>query len=341
MSAFEALLAKLEGRTQTITKNQPTSTAAHFNVPLNNIVVAYMQSANMVSEAVFPVVPVAKQSDLFYKYDIDTFYRDDAKPRAPGTESAGGGFTFNMDSYNCLVEAYHKDIDEQLRANADSVLQLDRAASLFVAQKMVLRRETRWLDTFFKQGVWATDWAGVVGVPTTNQFQRFDVASSDPRLVVEATKLQVLATTGYELNVAVFGAAVMSRLVTNPFVREQFKYTSAESINEEMVARYLGLDNVYVSKSVVATGNEGAAATVGLQAGRHVLLAHRAAAPSVMAPSAGYTFSWTGLTGGGVSTTKFPLVQLASDRVESQMAYDFKVVAPQLGVFLRDAVSAP
>jgi hypothetical protein len=337
-NTYADLLAKLEGGSP-ITKSQPTSTGAHYNVPLSNIVVAYMQRAKMVSEAIFPVVPVSKQSDLFYKYDIDTFYRDDAKPRAPGSESAGGGFSFSTDNYACLVEAYHKDIDSQLRANADTQLQLDRAAAEFVAQKMVLRRETRFLSTFFKTGVWGVDWTGVASGATTNQFLQFDASGSDPRATIEAAKLYMLALTGYEPNVALFGAQVMSKLVTNTAVKDQFKYTSAQSINEQMVAAYLGLDNVYVSKSVVATGAEGAAATVGLQAGKHVLLAYRAPAPSVLAPSAGYTFSWTGLTGGGISTSRFPMVHLKSERIESEMAYDFKVVAPALGVFLSGAVA--
>ena len=334
---YEEILKSLDGTL--VRKAQPTPQQAHYNVPLNNIVIAYMQSAQMVSEALFPVVGVAKQSDIFYRYDLDTFYRDDAKPRAPSSESAGGGFSFDTDNYSCLVEAYHKDVDWQLRANADSQLQLDRAAALFVASKMVLRRETRFLSTFFKSGVWANDWSGVTSGASTNEFVRFD-ENTDPRVTIEAAKLQVLRTTGYELNVALFGAEVMSKLVTNPFVREQFKYTSAESINEAMVARYLGLSNVYVSKSVVATGPEGAAATVDLQAGKHVLLAHRASAPSVLAPSAGYTFAWTGYMGGqSISTARFPMRHLTSDRVESEMAYDFKVIAPALGVFLADAVS--
>lgn len=339
---YEQLLKFLEAGVLagTIAKAQPTHTAAHYNTPLNNIVVAYMQSANMVADKIFPVVGVAKQSDLYYKYDIDTFYRDDAKPRSPSSESAGGGFSFSTDSYNCLVEAYHKDIDDQLRANADTQLQLDRAAAEFVAAKMVLRRETRFLSTYFKTGVWGTDVTGVASAsPAGGQFTQFDFSGADPRTTIEAAKLKMLQTTGYLPNVALFGSAVMSKLVTNASVRDQFKYTSKESINEEMVAAYLGLDNVYVSRSVSATGIEGAAATIDLQAGKHVLLAYRAPAPSVLAPSAGYTFNWTGLNGAGITTARFRAPLIKSDRIESEMAYDFKVVAPLLGYFLSGAVS--
>jgi hypothetical protein len=338
--SYEELYAALAKSGDVIAKAQPTPGDMHVNVPLNNIVVAFMQNAPTVADKLFPRVPVSKQSDLFYKYDIDTFLRDEAKPRAPATESAGSGFTVSTDTYSCLVESFHKDVDDQLRANADSVLQLDRAAAEFVASRMIRRRESRFLATFFKTGVWGTDWTGVESGPTAGQFLQFTADGADPRTTIEAAKLEMLRTTGYEPNVGLFGAAVMSKLVTVAAVKEQFKYTSAESINESMVARYLGLDNIYTSKTVVASGIEGASATVDFIANDNdILLAYRAPAPSIMAPSAGYTFDWTGLGGGGIRTKRFRMENIASDRVESEMAYAFKVVAPSLGFYLASAVA--
>src|SRR3989304_1871939 len=101
---------------------KPTSSDVHVNAPLTNISVAYLQAAeNYISDKVFPVVPVAKQSDRFFKYGKDDWFRDDARERAPATESAGGGFTLdNTPNYYARVFAFHKDVDDQLRANADA-----------------------------------------------------------------------------------------------------------------------------------------------------------------------------------------------------------------------------
>ncbi len=50
-----------------IRKSGPTQTDVHVNQPLTNISVAFMQSdAGFVARKVFPVVPVAKQSDRYY-----------------------------------------------------------------------------------------------------------------------------------------------------------------------------------------------------------------------------------------------------------------------------------
>ena len=40
----------------------------------------------------FPVVPVQKQGDLYWKYDKGDWFRGQAELRAPATESAGGGW---------------------------------------------------------------------------------------------------------------------------------------------------------------------------------------------------------------------------------------------------------
>ena len=58
-----------------------------------------------------------------------------------------------------------------------------------------------------------------------------------------------------------------------------------------------------------------------------------------MTPSAGYTFSWTGATGAsdsGGRIKRFRLELLESDRVEIQMSFDQKLVAPDLGYFFLD-----
>jgi hypothetical protein len=313
---------------------QPTPGDVHVNAPLTNISVAYIQKASaFVADKVFPVVSVAKQSDLYYLYNKEDFLRDEAKPRAPGTESAGGGFQLSTAAYAALVEAFHKDVDDQLRANADSVLQLDQAATEFVTQKMLIRRERRWSSTFMGTGVWGTD-----ATPSP----LWSAGSSDPFKDVETGSLKILSETGMKPNTLVFGAQVISALKSNAAIRDQFKYTSAESIDEAMLARYFGVDNVYIMNSVFTSSVEGnATQTTGLISPKSALLCYSAPAPSIMTPTAGYTFAWTGLVGsiGGIRIKRFRMEHLESDRIEAQMAYSFNKVAASLGYFLNGAVA--
>src|SRR5688500_13947638 len=107
---------------------QPTVSQVHVNGPLTNISVAYIQDQSVfIASRVFPIVPVEKKSDVYYSYTKNDWFRDEAAPRAPSTESAGSGYNVNADSsYNCKRHAIHKDIDDEVRANFDNPLNPDR-----------------------------------------------------------------------------------------------------------------------------------------------------------------------------------------------------------------------
>ena len=68
--------------------------------------------------------------------------------------------------------------------------------------------------------------------------------------------------------------------------------------------------------------------------GNNALLTYAPATPGKLIPSAGYTFSWSGLYGSsamGGRIKKFRMEHLESDRIESALAYTQKVSATDLG----------
>lgn len=314
---------------------QPVPSDAHVNAPLTNISVAYVQDqSNYVFDKVFPIVGVEKQSDLYYTFTKEDFYRDEAKPRAPATESAGGGFNLSTTPYGCIVEAFHKDVDDQLRANADSVLQLDRAATEFATQKILIRRERRWISSFFATGIWATD--------VTPGTLWSVSATATPRQDVETGKLAIQAATGFKPNVLVLGPRVLSALRSVAQVTDQFKYTSSDSIDEDMLAGFFGVDRVLTMGAVYTSTVEGnATQTTDFMAGKHALLAYVAPSPSLMTPTAGYTFAWNGYTGAvnGIRVNKFRMDPLRADRIEVECAYDCRKVVAAMGYFFNGAVA--
>jgi hypothetical protein len=61
-----------------------------------------------------------------------------------------------------------------------------------------------------------------------------------------------------------------------------------------------------------------------------------------LVPSAGYTFSWTGLLGSGAEggrISKFRMEHLKADRIELEQAFDLKLVAADLGYFFNTVVA--
>lgn len=327
----------------------PTASDVHVNVPLTNVSIAWIQQQDaFVATQVFPNVPVAQQSNRYYTYQRDDWFRSEAQLRAPGTESAGSGFRIdNTPTYYCDVFAVHKDIDDQIRSNADSMVAMDRDATMWTTQQLLVKRDALWASTFFTTGVWTgatggTDLTGVAGVPGANQFKQWDQAGSTPIEDIRKERIAVAGKTAQRPNVLVLGAHVWRVLQDHPEFLDRIKYTQKGLVTTDLLATVLELDKVVVAYGVQSTNIEGQTEASSFIFGKHALLAYAAPAPSLMTPTAGYTFSWTGYVGAGpmgnrIST--FRMDALKSDRVEGEMAFDMKVVAPELGVFYSGAVA--
>ena len=326
---------------------QPNVNNVHIDAILTNISVAYIQNtANFIADKVFPVVPVDKKSNLYFKYTKDDWFRDEAQRRSDGTASAGSGYGLTTDNYTTDVYAFHKDIGDQTRANADNPLNPDMEATQFVTQRLLLRREVQWATDFFAAGVWTGgDVAGNAspnGTTTTAFWNDYVSApttyTSNPIEAVDAAKAQILSTTGYEPNTFVLGYKVFQMLKNHPLLVDRYKYTQAGAIiTEDLLAQLFGVDRVLVAKAVVNSGKEGTnAQSYGFTTGNSALLCYTAPNPGLLTPSAGYTFMWTGVSGGLGSTvgvSRFRMEELKADRVEAEVAFDNKVVAADLGYF--------
>ena len=323
---------------------QPSVNNVHIDAILTNISVAYLQNTNnFIADKVFPTIPVDKKSNLYFKYTKDDWFRDEAQRRADGTASAGSGYGLTTDSYMTDVFAFHKDIGDQTRANADNPLNPDMEATQFVTQRLLLRREVQWASDYFTTGVWATDITGVASSTTqspasTQTIKWSDYTNSTPIVDIELAKTTILSQTGYEPNTLVLSYAVFQKLKAHPTLVDRYKYTQAGAIvTEDLLAALFGVDRVLVSKSVYNSGIEGASSQpYAYTAGNSALLCYTAPNPGLMTPSAGYTFMWTGVSGGlgtTVGVSRFRMEELKADRVEGEIAFDNKVVAADLGYF--------
>ena len=128
----------------------------------------------------------------------------------------------------------------------------------------------------------------------------------------------------------------------HPDVVDRIKYTSSQTVTAEMLARMFEVDRVLVAKAVKATNNEGATGAYGFAYGKSALLCHVAPSAGLLTPSAGYTFAWTGVSGGmgtTMGTSQFRLEHLKAERVEGEIAFDNKVVGADLGYFFTTAVA--
>lgn len=328
---------------------QPTPSDVHVNTPLTQVSVAFMQSADrFVADKVFPVVNVAKQSDRYYVYDRGSFNRDEMKERAPASESVGSGYSLdNTPTYYCREWSLHKDIPDQLRANADAVIAVDRDATEFLTTKALIRREKNWVTNYFAGGVWTNDFDGVASGNAwgSGTVLQWNDANSTPIEDIRKASTTVLQSTGFMPNTLVLGKAVYDALVDHPDMIDRIKYGqtpgSPAIVNRQALASLFEVERVVVMSAIENTAAEGAANSHSFIGGKKALLVYAAPSPGLMTPSAGYTFVWTGMYNslGGTRIRQFRMEHLMADRVEIDMAFDHKLVAADLG-FMFDSVIA-
>ncbi len=315
---------------------QPSLSDVHVNKPLTNILVAYMQQQkDFIADQVFPVVPVAKKSDVYFTFPKGEWYRDTAEKRAPGTESAGGGFNVSTDSYNCEIYAKHKNVDDQTRSNQDSPLDLDAAATRFVGQKILLKREVDFVANYFSTGIWS-------GAADYTPGTLWDASSSTPVENVDSKKEEVRLKHGYMPNRLIVTSDVHSVLKSHPDILDRIKYTQRGIVTEDLLAEVFGVEKYLVARGIKNTAAEGASDSMaGIFGSKDCLLAYAANKPSLYEPSAGYTFAWSQFSGAkaGARTKKFRIETHSSDRIEAEAAWDMKLVAADMGCFFSNVIS--
>lgn len=323
----------------------PKMQDAHIDRALTNISVAYLQDASaFIADKVFPVVPVKRQSDVFYVYNKGDFMRDEAQVRGAASESAGGDYGVeSADPYYCRKHAFHKDVTPEERTNYDEPLDADTDATDFVSQKMLIRREMEWAGKFFKSGVWGTEITGVADGATEGQTIQWDLATSNPIKDITGAGVAMASATGYKPNKLVLSPYAFNALKNHEDILDRIKYTQKGIVTTDLLATLFEVDNVYVAWGVVNSAKKGAADAVDFIYGKHALLCYSNPRPALRKPSAGYVFAWTGLEGAGAYGNRIvrlpmDMLGLGTERIEGEIAFDAKQICADMGIFFKDIV---
>lgn len=314
---------------------QPTRSDVHVNRPLTVLSIAYIQDRkDFIATEAFPIVPVQKQSDLYFSYTKDFWFRSGAQKRAPGTESAGGGFGLNSsNSYSADVWAFHYDVADQIRANADSPISLDRDATMFVTQNNLLRREILWTNKYMSTGIWTGSSTGGDITPAN----LWDTSTGNPISDFDLQKRAVKSHTGFLPNTIVVADDAFFAIKNNPNVLDRIKYTQRGVVTEDLLAALCQVEKFLISQAVLNSAAEGQTGSFGFLTSATAWIGYSNRTPGIMQPSAGYTFAWVGQVGSGAGgegrIKSFRMEHLESDRIEGEMAFDQKLVGADLGAF--------
>jgi len=292
---------------------------------------------------IFPLCPVEKQSDNYAVYDTGDLLRDEAKERAPSTESAGGNYDIDTSPmYACRNYAFHKDVDDDTADNADQPIDSYKDAMQYCIQKLLIKRERIFIANFVKASVWTTNMTGVASGPSTNQFTRWSASGSTPVADVDEWCNIIEGLTGEWPNVLAIAPDVLSALKTNDDIVGRIKYTQKGIITTDILAELFDLEKVVVLRGVYNTAKKGAATSVSRMTSGQAILTYAAPRPSTENYSGGYIFAWKGRYGSnkvGARVKRYRMEELNGERVEAELSFDARIVAPDMGVYASSVVA--
>ncbi len=323
---------------------QPTNRQVHVDTALTTIALAYKQDVTkLIADKVFPIVPVEKQSDKIIEFNKEYWMRTAARTRAPATESAGGGFEITSDkTYFCDVQAFHQDLSEQTEANSD-IADLERQITEFVTWNLLLKRERDFVSNFFDdtgKTPGTNFWQDVVDLQSGSN-KAWNESDSNPIEDIEVAKEAIAVRTGFWPNTLVLGPKAYRALRMNSKIQAQIAYSPAAApgvktlITPQLLAQLFDLERVLVGFTPqITTPEKAATQAFDFVYSDNALLVYSAPRPGILVPTGGYIFEWKGYNSGySLAMSSFFMRELKANRIEGELAYDQKMLGPDLGYF--------
>lgn len=225
----------------------------------------FYQTPEFVADQVFPVLKTNAPTMKITKYLPADYFRNDAGVRGEGGEARRGGFKTAEVTYSAIETAFAVPITDELRRNAKKQsaqpLQPDIEAIELAKRKVMLKRESE-VASLITSSTWAD---GVSGGEDANGQWASDAGSNtfvaDIRTAVQALRAKgIVSNTNMEIRL-LLDDLTFDQVTEISGVKDQFKYTSAESITPDMLARMLKIDKVIVPSVIENTAKETKAGT--------------------------------------------------------------------------------
>ena len=307
----------------------------HLNQYLTNLSIAYMQDADQfVAGKVFPSVRTNKQTNKYTILSRADWNRSEMKPRAPTTEAVYAQWGRSSDFYDCEEFALGTLVSDQDKANADDPIRPTEDAARYLAHQVLLHRERKWADAYFKAGVWGVEVTGGTEV------SRFSDPAGDPIKDIKKLMRDQLKATGFKPNKLILGQKSADELLEHPDIIERVLYAPVDGLARAELpelARLFGLDSVMVVGAIQNTAAEGAAeASDFILDEEDALLVYAPANAGDKIATAGTVFEWTGVTPELQSTGIFEIREpkKRADHYEVNDNCDMKVTGADLGVYM-------
>lgn len=303
----------------------------HIDVPLTNISINY-EPQGLIAPFIYPIVPVTKETGVYYIFAKSENMRVHNAVRARGMEANRIMLDVSSDTYAIKNYALAMDIPYEDLANADDSLQLRSSG----VRRVVNGLNLAWED---REAVTLTTTTNMTSsTALTNAWS--DIDNSTPVEDIWNGVQTIRRASGYLPNKVIFSHPSWINFAKHPdvvdFIRGKGDNVGGGMVTESQVAMAFGLDQILIGKGQKTTTAEGAGtATYTDIWSTACILIYVNPTPGLMEPSHGYTFRWTpeGFPG-ALAVETYPNIRNKTESVETHMFQDEKTIGPDLGYLI-------
>lgn len=312
-----------------------TISTVHVAAVLTNVSQSYRNSG-YIADRLFPVVPVAKETGVFFVYGKDAFKRIKTE-RALGAVSEEYDFGLTTDTYTCDEYSLLSFLDNRILKNQDSPLDLQVDTTEQLVDGIMLDWEKRVATLVGTAANFASD--HTVDLSTVGVTRQWNAASETMQKDVQDGIRVVRRSIGKWPNTIVISPDVAEVMSRDSDILDQVKYTHAELLVNDAAGGYLlpprlwGLE-VLVPTVVENTANLGQAESMSDVWSDQVLICYVEPRPGIKKCSMGYTFRSQNFI------TRVIEAELRKSRaVEVSVVQDEKVVSYDAGYLIDDVLA--
>jgi hypothetical protein len=287
---------------------------------------------------------VDKHSNQYVIWDKADYFRDAMQLRANGDKAVRSGQRLSKTTYFTDVYAVETQITDRDRNAAAGEIDIEKQKTRWLTEQGYRKHDILYAAGIFVTGVWTanTQQAGVVSGASSNEFLNWNDSSATPILDIKEQALVVQTSTGKRPNVGMCSQEVFDRLSEHASIRDLYKHTTPGPVSEELVAKALGLDRLFIPRSVKNTAAEGQTASMSQVFANNFLMMYISEAASDEEPTAVTTFAWDqgkGIGSEGVRVSRYREDGTESDILVGEIAVDVKITANDCGVMMLSAIA--
>ena len=297
----------------------PLSNQLHRDKALENISVAYMPN-EFIADRLIPRVPVMHESDVYYVFDQDIMALPETL-RADGSESRQASYNLSTSSYKLAEHAINDIVTDRMRNNADKALKPDVDATEILTKKILIRREVEAAAIALDKNIFSNN-ASLSAAWTSN------TTTTNPIIDIDSATAKIIESSGYTPNKLCMSDAGFRACKNHVSVLDRVKYTTADSITEQMLAKLFNVQELLVGRAIRDTSDEGLTPSLSFIWSNAAFLAYMESSPGLRKASAMYQFLGMG-AGSPYSVTKWRNDARKGDIIEVSSLFQFKAIATQ------------